>query len=126
MCVKTPTTKHKRWRTTLTTQTLDSLTESTENVFKASTSITKQKKNLSNDSASRNPRSLFRLASGSLGFYKNITHMQSYIQPNDSIIIDRFYIGLIAARFVTKVTKGIKFDALPARFVTAARFVTTW
>ena len=26
----------------------------------------------------------------------------------------------------TKVTKRIKFDALPARFVTAARFVTTW
>ena len=31
----------------------------------------------------------------------------------------------VAATFVTKVTKLIKFDALPARFVTAVRFVTT-
>ena len=30
------------------------------------------------------------------------------------------------AHFVTKVTKHVKFDALSARFVTPARFVTTW
>ena len=30
------------------------------------------------------------------------------------------------ARFVTKLTKRVKFDALPARFVTPACFVNTW
>ena len=32
-------------------------------------------------------------------------------------------VTFVAARFVTKVTKRVKFDALPARFVTTARFV---
>ena len=30
------------------------------------------------------------------------------------------------ARVVTLVTKCVKFDTLPSRFVTPARFVTTW
>ena len=38
-------------------------------------------------------------------------------------VVARF---VTTARFVTKVTKRLKFDALPARFVTPAHFVTTW
>ena len=33
--------------------------------------------------------------------------------------------GPVAECFVTKVTKRVKSDALPARFVSPARFVTT-
>ena len=32
----------------------------------------------------------------------------------------------VAARCITKVTKRVKFDALPVHFVTPARFVTMW
>ena len=33
---------------------------------------------------------------------------------------------ILSLRCVTKVTKRIKSDAQPARFVTTARFVATW
>ena len=41
---------------------------------------------------------------------------------SEAVVAARF---VTTARFVTKVTKRVKFDAQPARFVTPASFVTT-